>query len=440
MSALRWVRDLVGKNRTESPSQRQTSRDLPQGTELGIWHLRRLLEDYGKLERNEKDAQLKKMIPLFCKIFANRANEISQRFPEAGEFAKEIGKSLVHEVQTRAVNRTSQEACLVIADYLEDHSKDASSSASADDAEVGASSQKAKESSNDGWNMLRAIRLLAESLSPSVLKTLALCGLPSTLTKCLYVFFDLPPLPPLPPTPAGTESPEGVPDTTRSAEAFADSPPSSPVVLDEMQLARLRVMHNRRIQLHAEVTRVLVSLCQCVAGAEDITAKDDLCRLFGVVTSYCPRHCMQWRKLSSDVLICIARCSLSPAIVSYVHRRSCIPLCVRNMNKSLTEGVSPLELIEMFVTLSCFIKDASETSYVLLDDFRTSQGYRFLADFLLRIEVSSHNDAAHAMRNMVLLVSNLTKTGFVELQPPKLDGSPFQADDFVMPKPAGTGK
>ena len=50
------------------------------------------------------------------------------------------------------------------------------------------------------------------------------------------------------------------------------------------------------------------------------------------------------------------------------------------------QELSPLELVDMFVTVFCFLKDSSEASHVLLDDFRTCQGYVFLSDFLLRLD------------------------------------------------------
>ena len=48
------------------------------------------------------------------------------------------------------------------------------------------------------------------------------------------------------------------------------------------------------------------------------------------------------------------------------------------------QELSPIELVEMFVTVFCFLKDSSEVSQTLLDDFRTCGGYVFLSDFLLK--------------------------------------------------------
>lgn len=57
-------------------------------------------------------------------------------------------------------------------------------------------------------------------------------------------------------------------------------------------------------------------------------------------------------------------------------------LCIDNMKK--VPELAPLELVEMFVTVFCFLKDSSDVSSTLLDDFRQAHGYLFLSEFLLR--------------------------------------------------------
>ena len=64
--------------------------------------------------------------------------------------------------------------------------------------------------------------------------------------------------------------------------------------------------------------------------------------------------------------------------------KGCIALCVGNMSKS--NELTPLEIVEMFVTVFCFLKDSSKDSQTLLEDFRTCQGYTFLTEFVLRLE------------------------------------------------------
>lgn len=62
--------------------------------------------------------------------------------------------------------------------------------------------------------------------------------------------------------------------------------------------------------------------------------------------------------------------------------KECLSTCVQNMQQS--DDLSPLEIVEMFAGLSCFLKDSSDVSQTLLDDFRMCQGYAFLSDLMLR--------------------------------------------------------
>lgn len=54
-----------------------------------------------------------------------------------------------------------------------------------------------------------------------------------------------------------------------------------------------------------------------------------------------------------------------------------------------SDDLSPLEIVEMFTGLSCFLKDSSDVSQTLLDDFRMCQGYTFLTDLMLRYILQS---------------------------------------------------
>ena len=55
------------------------------------------------------------------------------------------------------------------------------------------------------------------------------------------------------------------------------------------------------------------------------------------------------------------------------------------MNKN--SNASPLETVEMFVTVFCFLKDSSQSTETLQEDFRTCQGYIFLTEFLLKYDI-----------------------------------------------------
>jgi hypothetical protein len=62
--------------------------------------------------------------------------------------------------------------------------------------------------------------------------------------------------------------------------------------------------------------------------------------------------------------------------------KGCVALCIDNMQR--VQELSPLEIVEMFVAVFCFLKDSSEVAQTLLDDFRSCQGYPFLSEFLLK--------------------------------------------------------
>lgn len=66
----------------------------------------------------------------------------------------------------------------------------------------------------------------------------------------------------------------------------------------------------------------------------------------------------------------------------FVVAKGCVALCIDNMKR--VPELAPLEIVEMFVTIFCFLKDSCDVSSVLLDDFRQAQGYAFLSDFLLK--------------------------------------------------------
>lgn len=66
----------------------------------------------------------------------------------------------------------------------------------------------------------------------------------------------------------------------------------------------------------------------------------------------------------------------------FILDKGCMSTCVENMQRA--QDLSPLEIIEIFVSIFCVLKDSSEVAQTLLEDFRSSQGYLFLSDFLLR--------------------------------------------------------
>lgn len=109
-------------------------------------------------------------------------------------------------------------------------------------------------------------------------------SLPSTLVKCLYLFFDLPKF----------DS-----DCQEETEGYSQK--------------------EKRTLLQKIFIQVLMRLCTYQPAVEELARKDDLTLLFSAITSDCPQHNLMWRKTSADVLLTISRHSLSQPVISYLH-------------------------------------------------------------------------------------------------------------------------
>ena len=118
--------------------------------------------------------------------------------------------------------------------------------------------------------------------------------------------------------------------------------------------------------------------------------------------------------------------------------KSCFAQCLMNMRR--IQQVSPVELVEMIVTLVCCLKDSSDISHYLLADFRSCHGYLFLSELLLMLGEMTGSEAREACRNVVLLVSSLVMIGHVTLRPLVSIGAPFQDPSFQIPEPLGRGR
>ena len=96
-------------------------------------------------------------------------------------------------------------------------------------------------------------------------------SLPSTLVKCLYLFFDLPVL-----------------TNSVSEESFDGSSVGGAASSDSSN--RLYSSKERRLLLQKMFIQVLLKLCTFQPAVEELARKDDLTLLFSAVTSECPSH------------------------------------------------------------------------------------------------------------------------------------------------------
>ncbi|XP_056639814.1 WD repeat and FYVE domain-containing protein 3 isoform X1 [Diorhabda sublineata] len=388
MNIMRKLRSGVTNTSPVSSSDLSDGPSSPH-TQLGLMHLKKLFSEYTHpvhpLTDREKDDKLYNMLPLFCKVFGTSpTSDMNEKFWDILSFCHEVSLLMVSEISKRASNQSTETASCAITKFLE--------------------IENCEESSN-GWMLLSTLNLLAAG-DYTLVQVMSEVSVPSTLVRCLYLFFDLP------------EISEKEADTKDNNSDFTPK--------------------ERRILLQKMFVQLLVRLCSHRIPAEELARKDDLRLLFTSITTWVLPHNAMWRKSAAEVLMTLSRHGLTPLVVGYIHSKSCIDECIQNMKKN--PELAPFELVEMLVTLFCFLKDSSEVSSTLLDDFRQAQGYPFLSDFLLKFENDNSSEAQETIRNLVLMISSLCMCGYLELKPSQAStGSLFQMQGFILPQPSGRG-
>lgn len=374
----------------------RTSSNITEGSDgsqnqLGLMHLKKLFNELTHpkepLSEQDRDSKLYNMLPLFCKIFgACHSGEMNEKFWDILAFCQQISRLMVSEIRRRASNQSTEAASIAIVHFLE--------------------IENYEESSN-GWMLLSALNLLAAG-DQSVIQTMTSASVPSTLVKCLYLFFDLPDI---------TDEEENQPN-----EGCDFTP------------------RERRILLQKIFVQLLVRLCSHPHAAEELARMDDLTLLFLAITSQCPPYNIVWRKSAAEVLTTLSRHGLTDPVVNYIHSKGCVAASMDNLQRS--PQLTPLEVVEMFVAIFCFLKDSCEVTQVLLEDFRMCQGYAFISEFLLKLseEKNPNGETEPALRNCCHMVASLSMCGFQELQPnPNSTGSLFRMQGFQMPQTSSRG-
>ncbi|MGH0178159.1 UNVERIFIED_CONTAM: hypothetical protein FKN15_076727 [Acipenser sinensis] len=252
---MNMVKRIMGRPRLEECS--------PQDNALGLMHLRRLFSELchppRHMSQKEQEEKLYMMLPVFNRVFGNApSSTMTEKFSDLLQFTTQVSRLMVTEIRRRASNKSTEAASRAIVQFLEvNHSEEASR----------------------GWMLLTTINLLASSGQKAV-DCMTTMSVPSTLVKCLYLFFDLP----------------HVPEVPGAAQT-------------ELPLAE------RRALLQKVFVQILVKLCSFVSPAEELAQKDDLQLLFSAITSWCPPHNLPWRKSAGEVLMTISRHGLSVNVV-----------------------------------------------------------------------------------------------------------------------------
>lgn len=129
-------------------------------------------------------------------------------------------------------------------------------------------------------------------------------SVPSTLVKCLYLFFDLPEL----------SEKEG-----NAKDSKSDFTPNERRILLQkifVQVYNFIIKFKYYNLIHLQL---LVRLCNHRIPAEELARKDDLTLLFSAITSWCPSYNAMWRKSAAEVLMTLSRHGLTPSVVGYIH-------------------------------------------------------------------------------------------------------------------------
>ncbi|KAF2366372.1 protein of unknown function DUF4704 [Trinorchestia longiramus] len=456
---------------------------------LGLMHLKKLFSEIlhpaHPLSEDEREDKLYNMLPLFCKVFSSSSpTDLMEKFEDVLLFTQHVSRLMVTEIRRRASNQSTAAASCAIVRFLEMEGEEG--------VDGGPNSP--------GWLLLNALNLLADG-PPQIIEVMTATSLPSTLVKCLYLFFDLPDPEPADTDNANSQAPvqtysNNVTASTRPvSDSNQDSPQhhgtqgSAPAAPDHLNpAAGLQATQrppktasgdpdvsssDRRVLLQKVFVQVMLRLCSHSGPAEELARKDDLSLVFSASTSWCSPHNVVWRKSAAEVLMSLSRHGLSQPVIAYIHSKGCIALCVENMER--TQDLSPLEIVEMLVAIFCFLKDSADVSQILLDDFKAAQGYAFLVDFMLRLEheslasnsgicspagdsssssssggsnsnspasaaPASLSEGLEALRNLVLLVVSLSYCGHSQPRPSLHPStSLYTIPGFTLPAPASRG-
>lgn len=408
---------------------------------------------------------------------------------------------MVSEIRRRASNKTTEDASQAIVNFLEmpketglecdsnshlilqvappssevqsiNHSSSSQSKSIQASCDLNTSNNQKNQK---GWILLSTLNLLVCNGSAALVPIMAATSLPSTLVKCLYLFFDLP-------APNDEESPkteeissiqshqrpqvaaqtrhqrrklppsnscQGISMLLSPEESAASmsepSTPSSPASSNFLTAATNLTIErlsskDRRHLLQRVFTQLLTKLCSHQSSLTELSRKDDLALLFNAITSWCPKHNQLWRQSAADVIVTMARNQVTNC--PYIHEKNCINICVENMSRMAELSTTrPSEISDMLSALINFLYELASSgpangATLLLDDFKSSLGYHLLVDFCLKLEVALPEDQ-ESLERVINLIQQFTKVGIGELKPRPLSVNQlFIMDDFSMPRPS----
>ena len=275
----------------------------------------------------------------------------------------------------------------------------------------------------EGINILETIHILiaASSHNLDVMSSINIC---TTLLRIADTFYSLPPI--FNEFPNGTDIEK---DETKGVS-----------VGNEVEALHPKItIQEKRDKLAQSLKEIFMIVFSDPISLRELITQDQLSRLFGSVTTLCPPFNICWLKLTKQALTCLSAHCINLEMTQYIHEKHLIRLYLHNIKHP---DMSPAKKVEVFMTLFNLLRDSSRIGGGVLEDFRCSQGYKFISDFILGLEVIaiSESSSLEAIRDMIFLISSLTYCGFTDLFPqPKPEDDPWQDSDFRIPLPSRTG-
>lgn len=320
------------------------------------------------------------------------------RFPDIGPFTHTIARLFVSEVRKKASNKHAEHASLSILKYLspqvseilgdlEEITTDQKPTISkpGQTSESKHSESSLIDESTQGWNLLISLNTLALSQNSNVIQLLCDASVPSTLIKCLYLFYDLQPLSNLKLQSQRHDSlVEGYkPHGIASSVSFDEDNPILPPANQDNRLLT---------PLIRAFTQLLISLCSYQEAINELIKKDDLRLLFGLASTQCQPHNRPWREVAFQTLIAISK-NMSDSFL-YLKENQCVHNYVENMYRVNSLGlVNTDEFVDMAKTLLEFLynldvnnRNQPRSIAPIIDQFCASRFIELVEDLIFKID------------------------------------------------------
>eukprot|EP00047_Mylnosiga_fluctuans_P023839 m.147022 g.147022 ORF g.147022 m.147022 type:complete len:3132 (+) comp9701_c0_seq1:40-9435(+) len=238
--------------------------------------------------------------------------------------------------------------------------------------------------------LIQGMMLLASD--SAMVECMAEMAVPSTISKILYLFFDLPP---------------------RPTDAKDSQPPAREVLVQQL-------------------VRLFCRMLKCRCSFDELMKTRDLARMFSMLIMSCPKHNALMRRAMIEIIAVIFKGAMTSDIAAFLVAEHCISSSLSALEN--TADFSPKETTDIYLALFQCIQESTSVNAAILDELTSSRAYDFLQTYILDRE-ATWLDTEHWPTLVRLLhgIGGLVACGSVVIQP-TLVHPPSHAADFILPK------